>query len=64
VKDAQARGEVSKDDIESALALIEAVGDPTGTNWYDAGAHGSGPDRARSFNYGFDEGLAGCVVAL
>jgi endonuclease YncB( thermonuclease family) len=62
--DAEARGAADTAALDQAQALIGAVGDPDGTSWYSSGAHGGSAERIRSFQTGYDDGLAGCNVTL
>jgi endonuclease YncB( thermonuclease family) len=62
--DAETRGAADVEALDQAHALIGAVGDPDGTNWYSPGAHGGSEERIRSFQAGYDDGLAGCNVTL
>jgi predicted metalloprotease len=62
--DAETRGVAGAKDLDQAHALIGAVGDPDGTNWYSPGAHGGSDERLRSFQAGYDDSLAGCDVSL
>jgi predicted metalloprotease len=62
--DAETRGAADAQALKEAHALIGAVGDPDGTNWYSPGAHGGSEERIRSFQTGYDDGLAGCNVTL
>lgn len=63
-QDAYARGEIGDKQIGEADAIMEAIGDPTGTKWDDPDAHGTGEQRQASFTNGFDNGFLGCRVDL
>ncbi|MGN6484894.1 MAG: neutral zinc metallopeptidase [Thermomicrobiales bacterium] len=63
-QDALARGEIGDKQIREADAIMEAIGDPTGTKWDDPDAHGTSEQRQASFTNGFDNGFLGCRVDL
>ncbi|MGC4190195.1 MAG: neutral zinc metallopeptidase [Thermomicrobiales bacterium] len=63
-QDAYAHGEIGDRQVREADAIMEAIGDPTGTKWDDPDAHGTSEQRQASFTNGFDNGLLGCRVDL
>lgn len=63
-QDAYARGVIGDKQIREADAIMEAIGDPTGTKWDDPDAHGTSEQRQASFTNGFENGLLGCRVDL
>ncbi|MGC4104734.1 MAG: neutral zinc metallopeptidase [Thermomicrobiales bacterium] len=63
-QDAYAHGEIGDKQMKEADAIMEAIGDPTGTAWDDPDAHGTGEQRQASLMNGFNNGLLGCRVDL
>lgn len=63
-RDAEARGWLDPGDLDEALGLTFAVGDPAGTARDDPNAHGTGEQRVEAFREGYEAGLAGCGVDL
>ena len=63
-QDALARGEIGSRQLKEADAIMEAIGDPTGTKWDDPDAHGTSEQRQASFQNGFDNGFLGCRLDL
>lgn len=49
-------------DLETAAAALFAVGDESGIEWYDEGAHGTPDERVFAFRAGFDKGLGVCAT--
>jgi predicted metalloprotease len=58
--DAEARGWADAADVEQALRVTAAVGDPHGVSWGSAAAHGSSERRVGAFRLGYADGVAGC----
>ena len=50
-------------DVDEAIRTLFEVRDPVGTPWFDPTAHGTGQQRIRSFNTGYDaaNGARACV---
>lgn len=63
-QDAYARGTIDVDAVFEAEDVTAWVGDPAGTPWDEAGAHGTSEQRVESFWLGFDDGLRGCYVNI
>lgn len=63
-EDAEARSWLDPGDLDEALTLTRAVGDPAGTDWTDPAAHGTSRQRLDAFSTGYEDGLEGCELAL
>jgi predicted metalloprotease len=63
-RDAERRAWLEPGDLDEALLLTAVAGDPPGTPTDDPNAHGSGTERVAAFTDGYDDGLAGCDLAL
>ncbi len=63
-RDAERREWLEPGDLDEALLLTAVAGDPPGTPTDDPNAHGSGTERVAAFTDGYDDGLAGCDIAL
>jgi hypothetical protein len=48
-------GNLDQSDVQEAFRSLCEFGDPMGTQWFDAQAHGSCTDRVNAFRYGFDK---------
>jgi len=63
-QDAEARGWLDPGDIDEAILLTTAAGDPTGTTVDNPNAHGTSAQRVDAFLTGYQEGLTGCDLDL
>ncbi len=63
-QDAEARNWLDPGDIEEALRLTAAAGDPSGTAWDDPQAHGTSEQRLDAFERGYQDGLGACGLPL
>ncbi|MGI8643090.1 MAG: neutral zinc metallopeptidase [Thermomicrobiales bacterium] len=63
-EDAEARSWLDPGDLDEALTLTRAVGDPAGTEWSDPAAHGTSRQRLGAFASGYEEGVRGCELSL
>lgn len=63
-EDAEARSWLDPGDLDEALTLTRAVGDPAGTEWSDPAAHGTSRQRLDAFASGYEDGASGCELAL
>lgn len=63
-EDAEARSWLDPGDLDEALTLTRAVGDPAGTIWTDPAAHGTSRQRLDAFATGYQDGVSGCELAL
>lgn len=61
---AEADGWLDPGDVEEALFVTGASGDPQGTAWNAPGAHGTGADRVGAFAAGYRGGVPGCGLEL
>ncbi len=61
---AEAIGWLDPGDVEEAIFVTNAAGDPIGTPFDDPFAHGTGEDRVDAFLDGYDGSLAGCDLDL
>ncbi len=52
---------LSKDDLDTALAGLLTLSDPSGTDGAQDGAHGNGFDRVGAFQDGYEGGAATCA---
>jgi predicted metalloprotease len=58
--DAKGRGIVEPGDLDEVIQGLFLARDIPGRPWFDEQAHGSGFQRVRAFNFGFDNGAAAC----
>ena len=63
-EDAEARSWLDPGDLNEALTLTRAVGDPAGTEWTDPAAHGTSRQRLDAFASGYEDGVSGCELSL
>ncbi len=63
-RDAERRDWLDPGDVDEALLLTAVAGDPPGTPTDDPNAHGTSTERVAAFSDGYDDGLAGCDLAL
>ncbi len=63
-RNAEATNWLDPGDIEEAIFVTNAAGDPVGTPFGDPFAHGTGDDRVDAFIDGYDGSLAGCDLDL
>ena len=59
--DADARFKIATDDLDNALAGLLSLRDTPGSSADDPNAHGSGFDRVRAFQEGFESGAERCA---
>ncbi len=52
---------LADDDLDTALAGLLQLRDPSGVDGSEQGAHGNGFDRVRAFQDGFEDGAAACA---
>ena len=63
-QDAEARGWLDPGDLDEALILTNAAGDPEDIPWYDPGAHGTPDQRLGAFLAGYRSGATACNLPL
>jgi predicted metalloprotease len=63
-EDAESRSWLDPGDLDEALTLTGAVGDPDGTEWTDPAAHGTSLQRLDAFSTGYEDGIEGCDLSL